>query len=64
MASFFAFFGIGSVLGILLTLILLVPLAIYFIYNIGHIIYIWSYVLFRGIDPRTGKPPKAIEKTS
>lgn len=64
MTSALAFFGLGSVIGITFVLLLVVPLFLYILYQIGYTLYIWSYVLFRGIDPRTGKPPKVIEKTS
>lgn len=63
-ASFFAWAGVGSVLGILFVLFMLIPVALYFIYVVCHIIYLWSYVLFTGIDPRTGKPPVMPEKNS
>lgn len=62
MASSLAFFGFGSLLGILFSLALLIPLGIYIIYGIGKTIYLWSYVLIYGIDPRTGKPPKPLPK--
>lgn len=63
MATFFAFFGIGTVLGILFTLALLIPLGIYIIYCIVRVLYTWGYILIYGIDPSTGKPPDPLSKT-
>lgn len=62
MEIFFACFGIGSVLGILFFLLMLIPLSIYCFCLIAHVFYIYGSILFRGIDPITGKPPKTLEE--